>query len=322
MAISNYKNDPKLTKKQNVILAMKAINSEFGEGTVYTIGSKRSALKIERWSTGVEDFDNIIGGGIPRGRIIEIFGPESAGKTTLAYHLMAQCETAMDIPIEGTFDSERAEVFGNTKGQLFVSRANVGEEALKEGYIFTKGGGDLVVVDSVPSLITKKEFEEQDFNKESQRGRIAAMLSSKLPKIVAEAEKRGTTWIFINQLRDEQGAMPFAPQTHTPGGRALKHYCSLRIQVNRIEWIKIPNKYDTSNSAKDKNVGLILKLKVAKSKVSNPLGECEIPLFFDRGFVSFDDVTAIRKELMREEKEKYGNSSGNKKTREEMEEEE
>lgn len=321
MAISNYKHDPKLTKKQNVILAMKAINSEFGEGTVYTLGSKHSALKIERWSTGIADFDNILGGGIPRGRLIELFGPESAGKTTLAYHLMAQCETALDIPIEGTFDSERAEVFGNTKGQLFVSRANVGEEALKEGYVFTKGGGDLVVIDSVPSMITRKEFEEQDFNKEAQRGRIAAMLSCKLPKIVDAAEESGTTWIFINQLRDEQGAMPFAPQTHTPGGRALKHYCSLRIQVNRIEYIKIPNKYDNSNSAKEKNVGLILKLKVAKSKVCNPLGECEIPLFFDRGFVSFDDVMDIRKELMKQEKIKYGNSSG-KKSREEIEEDE
>lgn len=307
--MNQFKYDPKLTKKQNLVVAMKSINEEFGEGTIYTLGSKRANLEIPRWSTGIEQLDAIIGGGIPQGRIIEIYGPESAGKTTLAYHLMSMCETALDIPIEGTFDSERAAVFGNHKGQLFVSRANVGEEALKQGWTFTKAGGDLVVIDSVPSMITRKEFEETDFEKESQRGRIAAMLSSKLPKIVAKAEETGTTWIFINQLRDEMNAMLFAPQSHTPGGRALKHYCSLRIEVRRIDWIKIPNKYDSSNSAKEKNVGLILKCKVVKSKVCNPLGECEIPLFFDRGFVSFDDVIPIRKELMKREREIYGGKS-------------
>lgn len=293
-----------MTKKERCILAMKQINELYGEGTIYTLGSKHANQEIPRWSTGIEDLDNIIGGGMPKGRIIEIFGPESAGKTTLAYHLMSRCEMAMDIPIEGTFDAGRAELLGNRKGQLYVSRANVGEEALKEGYLFTKAGGDIVVIDSVPSLITRKEFEETDFEKEGQRGRIAALLSSKLPKINSEAEKTGTTWVFINQLRDEMGAMMFGPQTHTPGGRALRHYCSLRIQVNRTEWIKIPNKYDVSNSAKEKTVGIVMKLKVVKSKVCNPMGECELPFFFDRGFVSFDDVVNIRKELMKEEREK------------------
>lgn len=306
---AGYTYDKRLNKRENVILAMKAINEEFGDGTIYTLGSKKANLEIPRWSTGIEDLDNVIGGGIPAGRIIEIFGPESAGKTTLAYHLMSRCEMAMDIPIEGTFDAKRSEVFGNKKGQLFVSRANCGEEALKEGYIFTKAGGDIVVVDSVPSMITKKEFEEEDFEKEGQRGRIAAMLSSKLPKISAKAEEMGTTWIFINQLRDEMGAMMFGPTTHTPGGRALKHYCSLRIQVNRIEWIKIPNKYDSSNSAKDKNIGIIIKCKVVKSKVCNPYGECELAVIFDRGFVSFDEVDSIRKEYMKREKELYGGKS-------------
>ena len=300
----NFKYDKRQSKKENLITAMRLINEEFGEGTVYTLGSKKANLNIPRFSTGIQDLDNILGGGIPKGRIIEIFGPESAGKTTLAYHLMAQCESALDIPIEGTFDSERAKVFGNKKGQLFVSRANVGEEALKEGYLFTKAGGDIVVIDSVPSMITKKEFEEEDFEKEGQRGRIAALLSSKLPKINSKAEEMGTTWIFINQLRDEMGAMMFGHQTHTPGGRALKHYCSLRLQINRVDWIKIPNKYDTSNSAKDITIGIIIKVKVVKSKVCNPLGECELPIFFDRGFVSYDDMLTIRKEIMENEKKK------------------
>ena len=301
---TEFARDTKLTKRQNVINAIRGINSEFGEGTVYTLGSAKSNMELPRWSTGIADLDKILGGGIPMGRIIELFGPESAGKTSLAYHLMARTEMAMDIPIEGTFDSKRAQSMGNRHGQLFISRASTGEDALKEGYIFTKAGGDIVVIDSVPSMITKKEFEETDFEKDGQRGRIAAMLSSKLPKIVPLAEEMGTTWIFINQLRDEMGAMMFGPSTHTPGGRALRHYASLRLQVNRIEWIKIPNKYDTSNSAKDKTVGLIMKCKVVKSKVCNPMGECEIPMFFDRGFVSFDDVQPIRKELMAKERDK------------------
>lgn len=301
---SGYAFDKRLTKKQNVLNAMRSINEEFGEGTVYALGSKHETLEIPRWSTGIEDLDKILGGGMPKGRIIEIFGPESAGKTTLAYHLMARCELSLDIPIEGTFDAKRAKVFGNKKGQLVVSRATFGEEALKTGWAFTKAGGDLVVIDSVPALITRKEFEETDFEKEAQRGRIAAMLSKNLPKIVPLAEETGTTWIFINQLRDEMNAMLFGPQTHTPGGRALKHYCSLRIQVNRVEYIKIPNK-DPSNSAKDKIVGIIIRCKVVKSKVCNPLGECEIPIFFDRGFVSFNDVVEIRKELMKRESEAY-----------------
>lgn len=304
--IGNFAYDKKLTKKENVLLAMRAINEEFGDGTVYSLGSKQEVLEIPRWSTGIEDLDKILGGGIPRGRIIELFGPESAGKTTLAYHLMARCEMALDIPIEGTFDAKRARVFGNQKGQLVVSRATFGEEALKTGWAFTNAGGDLVVIDSVPALITKKEFEEADFEKEAQRGRIAAMLSKHLPRIVPLAEQMGTTWIFVNQLRDEMSAMMFGPQTHTPGGRALKHYCSLRIQVNRVDYLKIANR-DPSNSAKDKVVGIIIKCKVVKSKVCNPLGECEIPIFFDRGFVSFSEVESIRKELMQKEKEEFRN---------------
>jgi recombination protein RecA len=300
---TEFKPDKRATKEKNIQLAIDSLNAKYGQDTVYTLGSKSEIKQIPRISTGIEDLDNILGGGLPKGRIIEIFGPESAGKTTLAYHLMAQCETAMDIPIEGTFDSERAKVFGNKPGQLFISRAEVGEDALHEGYVFTIAGGDMVVVDSVPSLITRKEFEENDFEKEGQRGRIAALLTSKLPKIVHKAEDKGTTWIFINQLRDEMNAMMFGPTTHTPGGRALKHYCSIRMQVNRVEYIKIPNKYNISNSAKELIVGIIIKVKVVKSKVCNPLGECELPIFFDRGFVSYDDVDKIRKELIQKQKE-------------------
>ena len=126
-----------------------------------------------------------------------------------------------------------------------------------------------------------------------------------LPTVEEIIEVTGTTLIFINQVRDKMNAMMFGEKTDTPGGRKLKHAASVRIQVARRAWIEIPNK-DPRNSAKSEKVGLIMKCKVVKSKVSNPMGECEIPLFFDRGFVSFDDVPAIRKELMKKRAEQFG----------------
>ena len=288
-----------MTKKEKLLAAMHDIRNEYGDGSIYTLGSKREKLEIPRWSTGIEDLDNIIGGGMPAGRIIEIFGPESAGKTTLLYHLMAQCEYAVDIPIEGTFDAKRAKIMGNRRGQLIVCREDYGEQAMATAKRFADSGAvQCLGIDSVPSLITKREFEEENTEKEGQRGRIAAMLSRNLPKLVHTCEKNGMTLVFINQIRDEMGGMLFGPTTHTPGGRALKHYCSLRLQVNRVEWIKIPN-YSASNSSKDEIIGFIMNVKVVKSKVCNPLGECRIPCFFDRGFVSYDDFKDIRRATMK-----------------------
>ena len=126
-----------------------------------------------------------------------------------------------------------------------------------------------------------------------------------LPTIEEIIEVTGTTLIFVNQVRDKMNAMMFGEKTDTPGGRKLKHACSLRIQVARRAWIEIPNK-DPRNSAATEKIGLIMKCKVVKSKVSNPMGECEIPLFFDRGFVNYADVNAIRKEIMKKRAEQFG----------------
>jgi recombination protein RecA len=282
----------------------KSLEKEYGDGSIYSLDSEAANLKIDRWSTKLEDLDDILGGGIPYGRIVEISGVESSGKTSLAYHLLSLHETAIDIPIEGTFDAHRAKVFGNVKGQLFVRRAETGEQCFELIDNAAECGVPVVVVDSVPHMITEKEFEEDDYTKEPKPGRIAALMSRRLPKTVHLLEKNKTTLIFINQIRDEMNAMLFAPQDHTPGGRSLRHNCSIRMKVARKEWIKIPNK-NPKNSAKDIHVGLIMKVKVTKSKVSNPHGECELALFFDRGFVALSDVDNIRKELMKEENLKY-----------------
>lgn len=299
------------TNKEKIISLCNEINKKEGVGTIYSIGSKNANLKINRWSTGIEDLDAIIGGGIPEGRVVEIFGPESSGKTTLLYHLCSMHQLALDIPIEGTFDAERAKVFGNRPKQLLIYRAKYGEDAFNKTIKFAKAGIPLVGIDSVPSMVPKEDAEkvlksaEKDTIEEQRIGGTARLMNKYLPTIEEIIEVTGTTVIFINQVRDKMNAMLFGEKTDTPGGRKLKHACSLRIQVARKAWIEIPNK-DPRNSATTEKVGLIMKCKVVKSKVSNPMSECEIPLFFDRGFVSFDQVNDIRKELMKKRAEQFG----------------
>ena len=299
------------TNREQIIKLCSQINKKEGEGTVYSIGSKSANLKINRWSTGIEDLDAIIGGGMPEGRTIEIFGPESSGKTTLLYHLMSMHNLALDIPVEGTFDAYRAKVFGNRPKQLLVYRAKYGEDAFNKTIQFSKAGIPIIGIDSVPSLVPKEDAEkvlksaDRDSIEEQRIGGTARLLNKYLPTIEEIIEVTGTTLIFVNQVRDKMNAMMFGEKTDTPGGRKLKHSASLRIQVARRAWIEIPNK-NPKNSAANEKVGFIIKCKVVKSKVCNPMGECEIPCFFDRGFVSFDDVKDIRRELLRQRSELYG----------------
>lgn len=299
------------TNKQMIIKLCNDINKKEGEGSIYTIGSKNANLKINRWSTGIEDLDAIIGGGMPEGRVVEIFGPESSGKTTLLYHLASLHSMALDIPIEGTFDADRAKVFGNRPKQLLVYRAKYGEDAFNKTIKFAKAGIPLVGIDSVPSLVPKDDAEkvlksaDKDSIEEQRIGGTARLINKYLPTVEEIIEVTGTTLIFINQVRDKMNAMMFGEKTDTPGGRKLKHAASLRIQVARRAWIEIPNK-NPRNSASTEKIGFIMKCKVVKSKVCNPMGECEIPCFFDRGFVSFDDVKEIRAQIMRERAAQYG----------------
>lgn len=315
------------TNKEAIVKLCNEINKKEGVGTIYSIGSQHANLKINRWSTGIEDLDAITGGGIPEGRVVEIFGPEGSGKTTLLYHLCGLHNLCLDIPIEGTFDAERAKVFGNRPKQMLVYRAKYGEDAMNKTIRFAKAGIPLIGIDSVPSLVPKEDAEkvlksaDRDSIEEQRIGGTARLLNKYLPTIEEIIEITGTTLIFVNQVRDKLNAMMFGEKTDTPGGRKLKHACSLRIQVARKAWIEIPNK-DPHNSAATEKVGLIMKCKVVKSKVCNPMGECEIPLFFDRGFVSFDDIKSVRAELMRNRAEQFGRRLTVKDLEEEDEDEE
>lgn len=299
------------TDKKAIIALCNKINKKEGEGTIYSIGSKHANLKINRWPTGIEDLDEIIGGGMPEGRVIEIFGPESSGKTTLMYHLCSMHNLCLDIPIEGTFDAERAKVFGNRPKQMLIYRAKYGEDAFNKTIQFAKAGIPLIGIDSVPSMVPKEDAEkvlksaEKDSIEEQRIGGVARLMNKYLPTVEEIIEVTGTTLIFVNQVRDKMNAMLFGEKTDTPGGRKLKHACSLRIQVARKSWIEVPNK-NPKNSAKTEKVGMIMKCKVVKSKVCNPQGECELALFFDRGFVSFADINAVRQEIMKKNNEKYG----------------
>ena len=298
---------PVKLNKAAIIKACKAIEKKEGEGSVFQLGSAKANLKIHRWSTGIEDLDHILGGGMPEGRIVEIFGAESSGKTSLAYHLCALHELALNIPIEGTFDAKRAASFGNKKGQMLIYRAKYGEQALNRAMDFGEAGCPIIVIDSIPSCIPKVDMDKarKDLEDGTGIGGIARLMGKALPPLEEIIEITGTTVILINQIRDKMNAMMFGEKTDTPGGHKLRHACSVRIQVSRKAWIDIPNK-DAKNSATTEKIGLIMKVKVVKSKVCNPMGEAEIPMFFDRGFVSFNDIAKIRQEHMKARGAKVG----------------
>ena len=277
-----------------------------GKGSIFLTG-KNVGLSIPRWSTAIEDLDSLVGGGFPKGRIVEIYGAESSGKTSLIYWLMSLHKLGVYIPIEGTYDEERAISLGVKSKQMIVYRAEYGEEALNAVVRFAKAGVPIIAIDSVPACQPKEDADkfEKGAENEARIGGVARLFSKMLPTIQRICEQSGTTLILVNQVRDKMNAMLFGEKEDTPGGRAIKFYSSIRIKVARRAWIEIPNKNPAVSSNNEK-VGLIMKAKVTKSKVSNPFGEAELPFFFDRGFVSFDDVKPIRNEIMKKRKEQYG----------------
>ena len=291
-----------LNEIQNVC---KDIERKSGKGSIFLTG-KETRLEIPRWSTEIEALDNIIGGGMPKGRIVEIFGPESSGKTSLIYWLMSLHKLGVYIPIEGTYDEDRAISLGVKPKQMIVYRAQYGEEALNAVMKFAKAGVPIIAIDSVPACQPKEDIDkiEKDAGNEARIGGVARLFSKTLPTIVHICEETGTTLILVNQVRDKMNAMLFGEKEDTPGGRAIKFYSSVRIKVARRAWIEIPNKNPAVSSDSEK-VGIIMKAKISKSKVSNPFGEAELPFFFDRGFVSYDDIKPIRAELMKKRKAEF-----------------
>ena len=284
----------------------KDIQKKSGDGSIVMSGSSKT-LSIPRWSTSIDNLDMVLGGGMPKGRVVEVFGPESSGKTSLVYWLMSLHKLGVYIPIEGAYEADRAKAIGVQDKQMIVYRAQYGEEALNAVIRFAKAAVPIIAIDSVPACMPKEDMDkiEKSADNETRIGGTARLFSKTLPIIERIIEETGTTLVLVNQVRDNMNAMPFGDKDVTPGGRAIKFYSTIRLKVARREWIEIPNKNPMVSSQNEK-VGLNMKVKTVKNKIANPFREAELPFFFDRGFSSYDDIKPIRMELMKERKKLYG----------------
>ena len=273
-------------KNKALKLALDKIEKDFGKGSIMRLGDKTS-VDCECIPTGALALDLALGiGGVPRGRIIEIYGPEASGKTTLAQHIVANAQKkggiAAYIDAEHALDPEYARNLGVDIDQLLISQPDTGEQALEIAEELVRSGAiDVVVIDSVAALVPKAEIEKA--MDEQQMGLQARLMSKGLRKLTAIVAKTNTTVIFINQLRQKIGIMFGNPET-TTGGQALKYYSSVRLDIRRCDSVKNKDNEDIGNR---------VRVKVAKNKVAPPFKVCEFDIIYGKGICALGNIIDV-----------------------------